>query len=51
MQVPWFKKLNKQAIDEHVEAYKKVISDHKELLCDDPGDAESLGGWHFFAHR
>ncbi len=51
MGIPWFKKMNKQAIDEYVAGYKKVIAGYKDLLADDPGDAASLGGWHFFAHR
>ena len=45
--VPWFKHVDKLAIDEYIAAFKKVLGGYKELLKDDHGDPESLGGWHF----
>lgn len=45
--VPWFKHPDWNAIDEYVEAFKKVCSNYKELLVGDPGDPEHLGAWHF----
>jgi len=48
--VPWFKKFDTEIIDQYVNAYKKVCANYKELLVDDPGDPEKLGGWHFFKH-
>ena len=48
--IPWFKKFDKEIIDQYVNAFKKVCANYKELLADDPGDPEKLGGWHFFNH-
>ena len=48
--IPWFKHYRPQVIREHAEAYRKAAENYKELLADDPGDAEDLGGWHFFSH-
>ncbi len=32
-------------IDEHVEAYRKVAFNYRELLADDPGDGAGIGAW------
>ncbi len=48
--IPWFKKFDKEIIDQYVNAFKKVCTNYKELLADDPGNPEKLGGWHFFKH-
>ncbi|MBQ8003626.1 MAG: DegT/DnrJ/EryC1/StrS family aminotransferase [Oscillospiraceae bacterium] len=48
--IPWFKKFDTEVIDQYVNAFKKVCANYKELLADDPGDPEKLGGWHFFNH-
>lgn len=48
--IPWFKHFRPEIIKEHAEAYKKAALNYKELLVDDPGDPENLGGWHFFKH-
>jgi len=49
-QIPWFKRYRPEIIDEHVNAYRKVAENYKELLEDDPGNPPELGGWHFFQH-
>jgi len=49
--IPWFKHFDKQIIEEHALAYRKAAENYERLLQDDPGDPESLGGWHFFQHR
>lgn len=43
--VPWFKKYYPEVIKEYVDAVGKVIENHKELLADDPGNPETMGGW------
>ncbi len=48
--VPWFKHLDKPAIDLYVDAFRKVAANAAELRKDDPGDPPRLGGWHFFKH-
>ena len=49
--IPWFKHYRPQIIEEHANAFRKVCENCTDLLADDPGDAESMGDWHFFAHR
>ena len=44
--IPWFKHLDKQIIDEHVAAFKKVAANYKELLADDPGNPTVIG-WYY----
>lgn len=34
-----------QQIDQHVEAYRKVALNYRELLADDPGDKDRIGAW------
>ncbi|MHB1456155.1 MAG: DegT/DnrJ/EryC1/StrS family aminotransferase [Armatimonadota bacterium] len=46
--IPWFKHPWEEIIDEYVAAYRKVSEYHLELLEDDTGNSDSLGGWHFF---
>ncbi|MCK5811783.1 MAG: DegT/DnrJ/EryC1/StrS family aminotransferase [Clostridiales bacterium] len=48
--VPWFKKFYPEKIEEYANAYKKVALNYKELLKDDKGNPEEIGGWHFFKH-
>jgi dTDP-4-amino-4,6-dideoxygalactose transaminase len=43
--VPWFRRYRTEAIGQHVEAFRKVVESYRELLADDPGDPETLGGW------
>ena len=49
--IPWFKYFRKGIIEEHANAFRKVVENHKLLLTDAPGNPATLGGWHFFAHR
>lgn len=46
--VPWFKHYRPEVIEEYARAYKKVVECHQELLTDDPGNPEDLGGWSLF---
>ncbi|MDX1358494.1 MAG: DegT/DnrJ/EryC1/StrS family aminotransferase [Clostridia bacterium] len=48
--IPWFKHFRSEIIEEYANAFKKAAMNYKELLKDDPGNPEELGGWHFFAH-
>jgi dTDP-4-amino-4,6-dideoxygalactose transaminase len=48
--IPWFKHFRPEYIEEYANAFKKAALNYKELLKDDPGNPEELGGWHFFAH-
>ncbi len=48
--IPWFKKFEPEVIEQYANAFKKVCANYKELLADDPGNPEKLGGWHFFKH-
>ncbi len=34
-----------ELIEEHAASYRKVAENYKEILADDPGDPETLGGW------
>jgi dTDP-4-amino-4,6-dideoxygalactose transaminase len=46
-EVPWFKRYLPEIIEEHANAYKKIIKNYKALLADDTGD-EEVGGWSSF---
>ena len=46
--IPWFKHHRPEKTDAYIEAFRKVAEGYEELLKDDPGDAENVGGWHFF---
>ena len=46
----WFKHFRPEIIDQFAEAYRKVVTNYKELLEGDEGDPEVLGGWHRFNH-
>lgn len=48
--IPWFKKFDKEIIEQYANAIKKVAYHYQELLPGDPGDPASLGGWHRFDH-
>ncbi len=48
--IPWFIHFRPEVIEEYANAYKKVALNYKELLKDDPGNPEMLGGWNFFHH-
>ena len=49
--IPWFKHYRPELIQEYAAAFRKASENYAELLVDDPGDGEHLGGWHFFSHR
>ncbi|MBQ6698150.1 MAG: DegT/DnrJ/EryC1/StrS family aminotransferase [Oscillospiraceae bacterium] len=48
--LPWFKKFDKEVIEQYANAFRKVCENYKELLVDDPGNPENIGGWFFFSH-
>lgn len=48
--IPWFKQYQPEKIEEYAQAFRKVAENYQEILEDDPGDSETLGGWHFFRH-
>ena len=47
-EVPWFKRYLPEIIEEHANAYKKVIKNYKSLLADDAGKDEEAGGYSSF---
>jgi len=51
-EVPWFKHFERDIIEEHANAYKKVIENHQQLLAgDDEKDADVGGYSSFFSSR
>ena len=51
-EVPWFKHYDPKIIEQHADAYKKVVENHQELLPDDTGDDADTGGYSsFFSNR
>ncbi len=51
-EVPWFKHYDPKIIEQHANAYKKVVEDHQSLLADDRGDDADAGGYSsFFSNR
>ena len=46
--LPWFKHDRPEAIQEYADAFRKVAEHANDLLADDSGDPEDLGGWNFF---
>ena len=52
--VPWFKKYYPEIIDEHVEAYRKVVENYRLLLADDNeqgGGRTTIGYTSFFREQ
>jgi dTDP-4-amino-4,6-dideoxygalactose transaminase len=47
-EVPWFKLYLPEIIEEHANAYKKVIKNYKALLADDTGKDAEIGGYSSF---
>jgi perosamine synthetase len=50
-EVPWFKRYIPEIIEEHADAYKKVVNNYKALLADDTGDEEVGGYSSFFSSK
>ncbi|MHC4431576.1 MAG: hypothetical protein ACYTBS_07020, partial [Planctomycetota bacterium] len=51
-EIPWFKHYDQKTIEQHANAYKKVIKYHKELLAGDTEDDVDTGGYSsFFSSR
>jgi dTDP-4-amino-4,6-dideoxygalactose transaminase len=51
-EVPWFKHYDPAIIEQHADAYKKVVENHEALLTDDTGDDADTGGYSsFFSSR
>lgn len=46
--IPWFKHFRPEILDEYAAAFRKVVENATDLLADDPGDPENIGGWNFF---
>jgi perosamine synthetase len=47
-EVPWFKHYRPEIIEEHANAYKKVVENHRALLADDTGKDAEIGGYTSF---
>jgi hypothetical protein len=43
--LPWFKRHRPKIIQEHANAFKKVVANYKDLLAGDKGDSEDLGAY------
>jgi dTDP-4-amino-4,6-dideoxygalactose transaminase len=52
-EVPWFKHYRSELIEEHANAYKKVIKNYEALLADDSHKGAEIGGYSSFfsSHR
>jgi perosamine synthetase len=46
--IPYFKHYRPEVIEEYAAAYRKVAENYKELLADDKGNPETMGGWSLF---
>ncbi len=49
--MPMFRKFDKEVVEQCAAAFRKVAENYKDLLADDPGDPETLGGWHLIDHK
>ena len=47
-EVPWFKRYLPEIIEEHANAYKKVIKNYKALLANDTDKDTEAGGYSSF---
>ena len=47
-EIPWFKHCDPRIIEQHADAYKKVVKNHRALLSDDTGDDADTGGYSSF---
>lgn len=49
--IPWFKHFRPAVIEEYAAAFKKVVSNYKELLPGDKGNPENLGMWNTIGYK
>jgi hypothetical protein len=47
-EVPWFKHYDPNIIEQHADAYKKVVKNYKDLLAGDTEDDADTGGYSSF---
>jgi len=47
-EIPWFKHYRPQIIEQHANAYKKVVRNYECLLADDNEDDDTIGGYTSF---
>ena len=47
-EVPWFKHYDREIIEQHAGAYKKVVENHRDLLADDTEGEADTGGYSSF---
>jgi dTDP-4-amino-4,6-dideoxygalactose transaminase len=47
-EVPWFKRYRPEIIEEHANAYKKVVENHQTLLSEETGEDNEIGGYSSF---
>ena len=47
-EVPWFKHHRPEVIQEHANAYDKVVKNYPALLADDKGEKGEIGGYSSF---
>jgi hypothetical protein len=51
-EIPWFKHYDQTTIEQHANAYKKVVKNHEKLLAGDTEDDTDTGGYSsFFSSR
>jgi len=47
-EIPWFKHYDRKTIEQHADAYKKVVKNHQELLAGDTEKDADTGGYSSF---
>jgi perosamine synthetase len=47
-EAPWFKHYRPEIIQQHANAYRKVVENHRALLADDTGQDAEIGGYSTF---
>lgn len=51
LRAPWFKHYRPKIIEEHANAFKKVVENYKELLPGDKENSEDVGSWGLTKRR
>lgn len=46
--IPWFKHHRPDEIEQHADAFKKVVANYKDLLTGDQSETKSIGGYSSF---